>query len=47
VTSQLPDDFLTALHTAFPDALISSGKRARLNLRKTTPSVEAFMEALQ
>lgn len=47
VTSQSPDDFLTNLHAAFPDALISSVKRARLNLRKTTPSVEALVDALQ
>ncbi len=46
VTSQPPDDFLTDLHAAFPDALISSVKRARFNLRKTTPSVEAFVDAL-
>jgi len=47
VTSQSPDDFLTDLHAAFPEALISSVKRARHNLRKTTPSVEAFVDALQ
>jgi predicted nucleic acid-binding protein len=47
VTSHSPDDFLTDLHAAFPDALLSSVKRARHNLRKTTPSVEAFIDALQ
>jgi hypothetical protein len=47
VTSQSPDDFLTDLYAAFPDALISSVKRARFNLRKTTPSVEAFVDALE
>ncbi|CDZ56698.1 PIN domain-containing protein [Neorhizobium galegae] len=47
VTSQSPDDFLADLHAAFPDALISSVKRARHNLRKSTPSVEAFVNALQ
>lgn len=47
VTSQSPDDFLTDLHAAFPDALISSVKRARHNLRKTAPSVEDFVDALQ
>ncbi|WP_342210723.1 PIN domain-containing protein [Rhizobium hidalgonense] len=47
VTSQSPDDFLTELHAAFPDALISSVKRARLNLWKTTPTVERFIDALQ
>ncbi|QAS83202.1 hypothetical protein CO657_36185 (plasmid) [Rhizobium acidisoli] len=47
VTSQSPDDFLTELHAAFPDALIASVKRARLNLRKTTPTVERFIDALK
>jgi len=47
VTSQSPDDFLTELHAAFPDALIASVRRARLNLRKTTPTVERFIDALQ
>ncbi|GAA4158731.1 PIN domain-containing protein [Shinella granuli] len=47
VTSQSPDDFLTGLHATFPDALISSVKRARHNLRKTMPSVEAFIDGLQ
>ncbi|MDW5317154.1 PIN domain-containing protein [Rhizobium sp. PL01] len=47
VTSQSPDDFLIALHAAFPDALISSVKSARRNLRTTTPSAEAFVDALQ
>lgn len=46
VTSKSPDDFLTDLHAAFPDALISSVRCARLNLRKTIPSVEAFIDAL-
>ena len=47
VTSQSPDDFLSGLYAAFPDALISSVNSARRNLRKTTPSVEAFVDALQ
>lgn len=47
VASQSPDDFLTDLYAASPDALISSVRCARHNLRKTTPSVEAFVEALQ
>ncbi|MDX3977632.1 PIN domain-containing protein [Shinella sp.] len=47
VASQSPDDFLSHLHAAFPDALISSVKRARYNLRKTMPSVEAFIDGLQ
>ncbi len=46
VASKSPDDFLTDLHAAFPDALISSVRRARHNLRKTIPSVEAFIDAL-
>jgi predicted nucleic acid-binding protein len=47
VISQSPDDFLTDLHVAFPEALISSVRSARHNLRNTTPSVEMFIEALQ
>lgn len=47
VASQSPDAFLTGLHAAFPDALISSVKRARHNLRKTMPSVHAFIDGLQ
>lgn len=47
VASRSPDDFLTGLHATFPDALISSIKRARHNLRKTMPSVEAFIAGLQ
>jgi hypothetical protein len=47
VTSQSPDAFLTDLHAAFPDALISSVKRARHNLRKTMPSVDTFIDGLQ
>jgi hypothetical protein len=47
VTSKSPDDFLTDLHAAFPEALISSVTSARRNLRKTTPSVEAFVDALE
>lgn len=38
VTSQSPDDFLSGLYAVFPDALIASVKRARLNLPKTAPS---------
>lgn len=47
VTSRSPDDFLADLHLMFPDALLSSVRNARQNLRKTTPSVEAFIDALQ
>lgn len=46
VTSKSPDDFLTDLHAAFPEALISSVRNARHNLRKTIPSVVAFVDAL-
>jgi len=47
VTSQSPDDFLIDLHAAFPDALISSVRRAWHNLRNTMPSVDAFIDGLQ
>jgi predicted nucleic acid-binding protein len=47
VTSQSPDDFLSELHVALPDALIFSVRRARHNLRKTVPSAETFVEALE
>jgi hypothetical protein len=47
LTSQSPDDFLTDPHGAFPDAVISSVSRIRRNLHKTTPSVDAFVDALQ
>lgn len=47
VASQSPDAFLTSLHAAFPDALISSIERARHNLRKTMPSVDTFIDGLQ
>ncbi len=47
VISQSPDDFLFDLHAAFPDASIASVASARRNLRKTVPSVEAFLEALE
>ena len=46
VTSKSPDDFLTDLHAAFQEALISSVRSAKHNLRRTTPSVEAFVDAL-
>jgi predicted nucleic acid-binding protein len=47
VTSKSPDDFLTDLHAAFPEALISSVASARRNLRKTTPTAKAFVDALE
>ena len=46
VTSKSPDDFLTDLHAAFPEALVFSVRSARHSLRKTIPSVEAFVDAL-
>lgn len=47
VTSRSPDDFLADIHTAFPDAVMSSVSCSRHNLRKTKPPVEAFVEALR
>ena len=47
VTSRSPDDFLAGLHLLFPDALISSVRSARQNLRKTMPSAEDFIDALK
>ncbi|TCU04857.1 PIN domain-containing protein, partial [Rhizobium sullae] len=47
VTSKSPDDFLADLHNTFPEALLSSVRLARLNLRKTTPTAEGFIDALQ
>jgi predicted nucleic acid-binding protein len=42
-----PDGFLVALHSTFRNELIASTRRARLNLRKTLPSAEEFIEALK
>ena len=42
-----PDDFLVGLHSTFRNALIDSVKRARLNLRKTLPPVDDFINALK
>lgn len=42
-----PDDFLIDLHSSYPDVLLESVRRARLNLRKTTPSVDEFIAALE
>jgi predicted nucleic acid-binding protein len=47
ITGKSPDDFLVDLHIAFPEALLSSARLARLNLRKTTPTIEGFINALQ
>jgi predicted nucleic acid-binding protein len=42
-----PDDFLVGLHSAYRNELIASIKRARLNLRKTLPSADEFINALR
>lgn len=42
-----PDDFLMRLHADFPDALTASVLRARQNLRRTLPSAEEFIDALE
>lgn len=47
VACRSPDDFLVDLHSTFAGALIDSVERARRNLRKSVPSVEAFVDALE
>jgi predicted nucleic acid-binding protein len=42
-----PDDFLVGLHSTYRNELIASVKRARLNLSKTLPSAEEFIDALK
>tara|TARA_A100001391_G_scaffold65878_5_gene41515 strand:+ start:11870 stop:12448 length:579 start_codon:yes stop_codon:yes gene_type:complete len=42
-----PDDFLTGLHSTLPDTLIASVRRARQNLRKTVPSADDFLDAIE
>jgi hypothetical protein len=42
-----PDDFLVSLHSTYRNVLIGSVKRARQNLRRTQPSVEEFIDALE
>jgi predicted nucleic acid-binding protein len=42
-----PDDFLVSLNSSFPIPLIASVKRARQNLRRTVPSVDQFVDALE
>jgi hypothetical protein len=42
-----PDDLLVRLNSSLPESLISSVKRARQNLRRTIPSVEDFVDALE
>ena len=47
VACRSPDEFLTDLHATFPAALIDSVARARQNLRKTLPSTDAFIAAVE
>jgi hypothetical protein len=42
-----PDDFLVGLHSTYRNELIASVKRACLNLRKTLPQVDEFIDALE
>src|SRR5262249_46024956 len=47
VSAISPDDFLVGLHSSYRNELIASVRRARLNLRKTLPSVDEFINALK
>jgi len=47
VAAVSPDDFLVSIQATFPAELIDSVKRARQNLRKTLPSVDDFLDALE
>ncbi len=47
VAAVSPDDFLVGLHSTFPSIFMTSVRSARQNLRKTTPSVTEFIEALE
>jgi hypothetical protein len=42
-----PDHFLVDLHATYRSEMIASLRRARLNLRKTLPSAEEFIDALK
>jgi hypothetical protein len=42
-----PDDFLVGLHSTFRNEPIASVRRARLNLRKTLPSADEFINTLK
>jgi hypothetical protein len=42
-----PDHFLVGLHATYRSEMIASLRRARLNLRKTLPSAEEFIDALK
>lgn len=46
ITCVSPDEFLIRLHALAPEALIASIRRARQNLRKTIPSAEEFLAAM-
>lgn len=47
VSALSPDDFLAGLHATFPDLVIESARRAQQNLRKTIPSAEDFLSAIE
>jgi predicted nucleic acid-binding protein len=47
VATVSPDDFLVGLHATFRNELIASVRRSRLNLRKTLPPVDEFINALK
>jgi len=47
ISALSPDAFLVSLHATFRDLLIESTNRARQNLRKTIPSVEDFVSAIE
>ncbi len=47
ITCVSPDEFLIRLHALAPEALIASIRRARQNLRKTIPSAEEFLAAIE
>jgi hypothetical protein len=42
-----PDDFLVSLSTSFAESLIACVKHARRNLRRTIPTADAFVDALE
>lgn len=46
ITVLSPDEFLVGLHSASSSMLLASAGRARQNLRKTVPTIEEFIEAL-
>lgn len=47
ILSVSPDAFLVNLYAMFPEALIDSLRRARLNLRKTVLSIDDFLAAIE